>query len=108
MLLRLQLRYCFYTPEITHFACSETLFRCTFLNKCFHDSKYCPAIPETVGLLVLHCNFMDFSLYNVDAKSYICPGRCASAANTTSSGFDVFIGSLVCKNDLLFCDTFGR
>jgi hypothetical protein len=57
---------------------------------------------ETAGLRVSHRNFRDFSLFNVDAKSYNCPfATCASTVNDIGSGFDVFIGSSVSRNGLL-------
>jgi hypothetical protein len=52
-----------------------------FLINIFNGSKHCPTTLKTVCLSVLHRNFRNFSLFNIDAKSYNChSARCASAA----------------------------
>ena len=51
-----------------------------FLINIFNGSKYCPTSLKTVYLRVPHSNFNDFSLFNVNAKSYNCPStRCVSS-----------------------------
>ena len=49
-----------------------------FLIHVFNGFKYCRAMLEKAGLRVPHRNLRDFSLFNVDAKSYNCPARCSS------------------------------
>ena len=64
---------------------------------------------NSVGVDVPHCNFRDFSLFNVGNKSYNCPSaRCASAAIAIGHGFATFIVSSVWINDLPVFDTFSR
>jgi hypothetical protein len=77
-----------------------------FLINVFNGSKYCPAMLETVCPRVSHRRFMDFILFNVDAKSYNCPlTTFATATNAIGSGIGMFIGSSVSINNWLVFDT---
>ena len=69
----------------------------SFFDGYFCDSKYCPALLETVGLRVPNHNFRDFSLFNVDIKRINSPSvTCAVAANAIDSDTDIFNGRCVC------------